>query len=137
MSFRPRNLLFFGATGNIGQHILAGVLAARDEFARVAIFTSPATAQAKATFLDGLKTEKRVEVIVGDIRDEEAVRKAYEGIDTVISALGRLAIASQIALVRLAAASPSVRWFLPSESWRCAPPSRRRPTKTGSATRTS
>lgn len=37
------------------------------------------------------------------------------GIDTVISALGRLAIASQIPLICLAAASPSVRWFLPSE----------------------
>lgn len=39
----------------------------------------------------------------------------HSGIDTVISALGRLAIAAQIPLVYLAAASPSVRWFLPSE----------------------
>lgn len=34
----------------------------------------------------------------------------HSGIDTVISALGRLAIAAQIPLVRLAASSPSVRW---------------------------
>lgn len=37
------------------------------------------------------------------------------GIDTVISALGRGAIASQIPLIRLADASPTVKWFLPSE----------------------
>lgn len=83
MSFQPRNILFFGATGNIGKHILAGVLSARDEFDRVAIFTSPATAQSKAAFLDDLKASKRVEVIVGDIKDEEAVKKAYEGLSFV------------------------------------------------------
>lgn len=37
------------------------------------------------------------------------------GIDTVISALGRMALAQQIPLIRLAAASPSVKLFLPSE----------------------
>lgn len=37
------------------------------------------------------------------------------GIDTVVSALGRNTLAQQIPLIRLAAASPSVKWFLPSE----------------------
>lgn len=37
------------------------------------------------------------------------------GIDTVISALGRGVIAQQIPLIRLAAASSSVKLFLPSE----------------------
>lgn len=37
------------------------------------------------------------------------------GIDTVISALGRNALAQQIPLIRLAAASKDVKWFLPSE----------------------
>jgi hypothetical protein len=37
------------------------------------------------------------------------------GIDTVISALGRPAILLQILLIQLAAASDSVKWFLPSE----------------------
>ena len=37
------------------------------------------------------------------------------GIDTVISALGRNTLAQQIPLIRLAAASPSVKLFLPSE----------------------
>jgi len=37
------------------------------------------------------------------------------GIDTVISCLGRTAIAEQIPLIKLAASSDSVKWFLPSE----------------------
>ena len=37
------------------------------------------------------------------------------GIDTVVSALGRTAILHQIPLIKLAAASGSVKWFFPSE----------------------
>lgn len=43
------------------------------------------------------------------------ITKRLIGIDTVISALGRNALAEQIPLIRLAAASSSVKWFLPSE----------------------
>lgn len=39
----------------------------------------------------------------------------FVGIDTVISAVGRPAILLQIPLIKLAAASDSVKWFLPSE----------------------
>ncbi|KOC14200.1 isoflavone reductase family protein [Aspergillus flavus AF70] len=114
-SFKPRNILLFGATGNIGTYILQAILTARDEFDRIAIFTSQATAASKKDYLDDLKRTKNVEVLVGDVQDQDAVRKAYHGIDTVISALGRGAIASQIPLIRLADASPTVKWFLPSE----------------------
>ncbi|KAE8374206.1 hypothetical protein BDV26DRAFT_270453 [Aspergillus bertholletiae] len=114
-SFQPKNVLLFGATGNIGTYILDAILAARGEFDRVAIFTSPATAASKKDLLEDLKRTKGVEVLVGDVQDEDAVRKAYDGIDTVISALGRGAIASQIPLIRLADAAPTVKWFLPSE----------------------
>jgi FlaA1/EpsC-like NDP-sugar epimerase len=78
-TFRPRNILLFGATGNIGIYILNAILAAREEFDRIAIFTSSATATSKSDFLNGLKQNKNVEVIVGDIQDEDAVRKAYNG----------------------------------------------------------
>ncbi|KAJ5677677.1 uncharacterized protein N7477_003310 [Penicillium maclennaniae] len=110
----PQNILIFGATGQIGSFILTAVLSARSQFGRVAIFTSPHTAKTKAADLEILK-KQNVEVIVGDITDENAINSAYEGIDTVISALGRNALAEQIPLIRLAAASPSVKWFLPSE----------------------
>lgn len=128
-----QNLLLFGATGTIGSYILDAILSTRDQFGRIAIFTSARTAETKASYLNDLKTQKNVEVIVGDIEDEGAVKAAYEGmyrtaahfdkskltrllgIDTIISALGRTALAQQIPLIKLAAASSSVKWFLPSE----------------------
>ncbi|KAJ5650325.1 uncharacterized protein N7484_004048 [Penicillium longicatenatum] len=110
----PKNLLIFGATGTIGSFILEAILSARSQFDRVAIFTSPRTAETKAAYLEKLKAQN-IEIIVGDVEDENAVKAAYTGIDTVISALGRMALAQQIPLIRLAAASPSVKLFLPSE----------------------
>ncbi|KAJ5585084.1 uncharacterized protein N7459_004884 [Penicillium hispanicum] len=110
----PQNLLLFGATGQIGSFILDAILSARAHFGRIVVFTSARTAETKASLLDQLK-QQHVEIVVGDVEDESAVKAAYEGIDTVISALGRNALAQQIPLIRLAAASPSVKLFLPSE----------------------
>ncbi|KAJ5894587.1 hypothetical protein N7495_006278 [Penicillium taxi] len=113
----PKNILLFGATGQIGTFILDAILTARSQFDRIAIFTSAATAekdQKKHSYIEKLK-QQNVEVIVGSLEDESAVKAAYEEIDTVISALGRNALAQQIPLIRLAATTPSVKWFLPSE----------------------
>ncbi|KAJ9244080.1 isoflavone reductase family protein [Paecilomyces variotii] len=113
--FQPRNILLFGATGNIGKFILDAIVNARDDFSRVVVFTSPASAQSKASFFNDLKTNRRVEVITGDITNEKDVTEAYKGIDTVISALGRTVIEAQIPLIRLADQASDVKWFLPSE----------------------
>lgn len=150
----PQNILLFGATGAIGRFILNALLAQRSQFGRIAIFTSPRTAETKGEQLK----KQGIEVIVGSIEDESAVKAAYEGkythththtqsaspssmdytsnplsilysilnlqqrrltsipgITTVISALGRNTLAHQIPLIRLAAASPTVKWFFPSE----------------------
>jgi len=73
-----QSILLFGATGQIGSFILSAVLTARSQFGRVAIFTSPRTAETKAAFLEKLK-QQNVEVIIGDIEDENAVKAAYSG----------------------------------------------------------
>jgi hypothetical protein len=62
------NLLLFGATGYIGEFILDHIIEAKDYFGRIAIFTSPGTAEAKAQRLSGLSA-KGVQVIVGDVRN--------------------------------------------------------------------
>jgi uncharacterized protein YbjT (DUF2867 family) len=80
--FRPKNILFFGATGNIGRHILDAVLSARDEFDRVVIFTAPYAEGkdgGKAAYLKQKQDSKRVEIITGDITDEKTVLGAYKG----------------------------------------------------------
>lgn len=73
-----KNILLFGATGNIGSFILDVILTQRFKFGRIAIFTSPHTAETKAEQLNKLK-EQGVEVIVGNVEDEDAVKAAYEG----------------------------------------------------------
>lgn len=74
----PQNILVFGATGQIGSFILDAILSARDQFTRVAIFTSPRTAETKAPYLDTLK-QQNVEIIIGDVEDENAIKAGYEG----------------------------------------------------------
>lgn len=74
----PKNLLLFGATGTIGTYILEGILSARSQFDRVAIFTSPNTAETKKAHLENLK-KQGVEIIIGNIEDEESIKAAYEG----------------------------------------------------------
>jgi uncharacterized protein YbjT (DUF2867 family) len=84
MSFKPSNVLLFGATGQIGSFILDAILSARDKFERVAIFTSQNTVDTKGDLLTQLK-KSGVEIIVGDISDEAAVGKAYEGMTLFFS----------------------------------------------------
>lgn len=79
MTFQPKNILLIGATGQIGSHILSALLTARQEFNRIALFTSPSTASKKATYLADLRTKNQVEVIVGDITSENDIRNAYNG----------------------------------------------------------
>ncbi|KAK2763864.1 hypothetical protein FQN54_009482 [Arachnomyces sp. PD_36] len=109
-----KNILLFGATGLIGTHILEALIQSKDSFSRIAIYTSPGTVERKPDVLDAIK-KSGVDVIVGEVGDEKRVGEAYQGIDTVISALGRDALSSQLSLINAAASSPSVKWFLPSE----------------------
>ncbi|KAH6637775.1 hypothetical protein C7974DRAFT_306960 [Boeremia exigua] len=110
----PRKILIFGATGLIGKYIIQEIVSAQPPFEKIGLFTSPATVEKKAEEIQGWR-EKGVEVVVGDVNDEGDVRDAYKSYDTVISALGRNAILTQIPLLRLAAQSPSIRYFYPSE----------------------
>ncbi|OJK00097.1 hypothetical protein ASPACDRAFT_118019 [Aspergillus aculeatus ATCC 16872] len=108
------NILIFGATGAIGSYITQALLDDRAHFGRFAIFTSPQSLQTKTEVLDKLRRQG-VDILVGDLGNADEVRKAYAGYDTVVSALGRTAIAAQIPLIHLAAESETVRRFLPSE----------------------
>ncbi|KAL6697105.1 hypothetical protein J3F84DRAFT_368022 [Trichoderma pleuroticola] len=113
-SFKPLHILAFGATGNIGKHIVNQLIRATPSFPRISIFTSPNTVATKPELLSQWK-DAGVSVIVGDITNAEDVKRAYGGVDTAISCLGRGALEHQFELIRLADESDSVRWFFPSE----------------------
>ncbi|KAF9890866.1 hypothetical protein FE257_005442 [Aspergillus nanangensis] len=108
------NLLMFGATGAIGNYIIKAIINSKDAFGRIAVFTSANTVASKVKEIDALK-QAGVEIITGDIASQDDVKAAYSGFDTVISALGRGAIASQIPLIQLAAESSNIKRFVPSE----------------------
>lgn len=114
MSFQPSSILILGATGSIGKYITNHVVDAQPPFQQVTVFTSEGTLSKKAEYIQELKS-KDVKVITGDITNAQDVKNAYEGIDTVISAVGRNVLETQIDLIRLAEESSSVKWFFPSE----------------------
>lgn len=113
MTTKP-NILIIGGTGLIGEHISNAIVASREHFDRIALFTSANTVFTKAAFVDGLKA-RDVEIIVGDIKLADDVREAYSGFDTVVSCVGRQVIAAQQELIRLADRHPDVKRFFPSE----------------------
>ncbi|KAK4104386.1 hypothetical protein N658DRAFT_419155 [Parathielavia hyrcaniae] len=113
-SFAASKILIFGGTGTIGRYITTAVLRAKPALQQVVLFTSPNSAKAKAQQLETWKSQG-LSVVVGDLTSEADVKAAYNGVDTVISAVGRGGLQHQIKLLELAEASESVRWFLPSE----------------------
>lgn len=72
------NLLVFGATGAIGSYIIAAIVNARDSFNRIAVFTSQNTLSTKETEINVLR-DKGVEILVGDVTNEDDVLKAFDG----------------------------------------------------------
>lgn len=113
-SFIPAKILIFGGTGTIGRYITTALLRAKPSFQQIVVFTSPKGAKEKAEQLEKWKSEG-ASVVVGDLTSEADVTAAYTDVDTVISAVGRGGIQHQLNLLRLAEASGSVQWFLPSE----------------------
>lgn len=113
-AFQPTSILIFGATGNIGAYITDKIADAQPPFAQVAIFTSENTVSKKSAYISELKS-KGVKIITGDVTSEKDVKAAYEGIDTVVSILGRDLLDKQIDLIKLAEESLSIQWFFPSE----------------------
>ncbi|KAI2465398.1 NAD(P)-binding protein [Annulohypoxylon bovei var. microspora] len=113
----PSKILIIGATGTIGKYITNAIVSAEPRIGQqISIFTSQATAASptKQGLLSPWKS-KGVSVIIGDLNNPDDVRNAYSGIDTIVSCLGRNALASQIGLLKLAEESKDVQWFFPSE----------------------
>lgn len=114
MAAKTRNIIIFGATGLIGRHITNTILYHANEFGRIVVFTSSNTVSTKPDEIAKLKA-LGAEIITGDLTSVDDVNKAYNGIDTVVSCLGRPAIHLQLLLVELADKHSDVKKFFPSE----------------------
>lgn len=114
-SLAPSKILIFGATGQIGTYITEALLAAAPPFPSISIFTSAETARSKDALLSQWKA-RGLSVIVGDVTDKAQVQAAYaNGVDTVVSAVGRNVLLGQKDLIRWAEEAGGVKWFFPSE----------------------
>ena len=112
---KTSRILIFGASGLIGTPITTAILAAAPQHSwKVSVFTSPESAQKKSRLFSDLEA-RGAKIILGDLDSAEDVKAAYEGIDTVVSCLGRRAIEKQILLVQLADKHRDIKRFLPSE----------------------
>ncbi|KAK5118649.1 hypothetical protein LTR85_008114 [Meristemomyces frigidus] len=114
MAASTKNILIFGATGLIGEHITKAILDKKENFGRIGIFTSETTLKTKPEQIGHLESQG-VEIITGDITSEDAVKDAYNGFDTVVSCVGRPAIHHQLKLIELADHHPGIKRFFPSE----------------------
>ena len=77
-SSKLQNILIFGATGLIGQHITNALLSAKSNFSKIGIFTSASSIQKKANLLDAFKAQG-AEIFTGDLQNEDDVKAAYRG----------------------------------------------------------
>ena len=114
MAHKTKNIIIFGATGLIGEHITNAIVSNKADFGRLAIFTSQNTLQSKSDAIDKLKSQG-VEVITGDLTSKSDINEALKGFDTVVSAVGRPVIHTQIQIVELMDKHPDVKRFFPSE----------------------
>jgi len=78
MSQKLDSVLLLGATGTIGLHILGAFKNSVHSFKRVAILTSQKTFEAKESLMSDLK-QHGVEVIVGDITNDEFLKEIFAG----------------------------------------------------------
>ncbi|KAF2770768.1 NAD(P)-binding protein [Teratosphaeria nubilosa] len=113
MSAATKSILIFGATGLIGEHITKAIVDSK-KFKRIGIFTSNNTVWTKSEEIDALKAQG-VEVFSGNLTSPDAVKEAYNGFDTIVSAVGRPVIHHQVNLIEWADQHPDVKRFFPSE----------------------
>ncbi|QDS75962.1 hypothetical protein FKW77_003701 [Venturia effusa] len=108
------NILVFGATGLIGKYITEALINEKSSFDNLGIFTSQSTLDSKASYIEFLRSNG-VKIHAGDVSSSQDVLEAYKSYDTVVSAVGRAVIQSQIPLLALAEQTPNIKRFFPSE----------------------
>ncbi|MBS0622483.1 MAG: UDP-N-acetylglucosamine 4,6-dehydratase (inverting) [Verrucomicrobia bacterium] len=80
-----KNILITGGTGSFGQAFAREVLAYHD-CAKVIIFSRDEWKQWQMRQEDPLFTSEKIRYFLGDVRDRERLRRAFDGVDIVIHA---------------------------------------------------
>ncbi|CAO3663453.1 unnamed protein product [Umbelopsis ramanniana] len=107
-----KSIAVFGATGDLGPYLVDALLESK-AFTTIKVLTRLETFEEKPQTFDDLKA-RGVQVEALDLKNENAVVEALQGIDAVVSSIGGKVLANQLLWVK-AAAKAGVRRFIPSE----------------------
>jgi len=77
-SYVPKNILVFGATGNIGRYIVNALLENKSSFGKIAAFAYEDSVKKKPELFEKAKT-RGVEIITGELTDEAKLAEVYKG----------------------------------------------------------
>jgi UDP-N-acetylglucosamine 4,6-dehydratase/5-epimerase len=80
------SVLVTGATGSFGRRFVDTLLRVPDGPSRVVVFSRDELKQYEMSRLPGLEGDRRLRFFLGDVRDKDRLRRAFEGVDVVVHA---------------------------------------------------
>jgi UDP-N-acetylglucosamine 4,6-dehydratase (inverting) len=80
------SVLVTGATGSFGRRFVETILRLPNGPARVVVFSRDELKQYEMSRLPGLAGDRRLRFFLGDVRDRDRLRRAFEGVDVVVHA---------------------------------------------------
>jgi UDP-N-acetylglucosamine 4,6-dehydratase len=80
------SVLVTGGTGSFGRRFVDALLRLPDGPARVVVFSRDELKQYEMSRLPGIEGDRRMRFFLGDVRDKDRVRRAFEGVDVVVHA---------------------------------------------------
>lgn len=85
-NFKPRSILLTGGTGSFGKVFVKMILERYPEVERLVVFSRDELKQFEMSQEFPRSKYKQLEFIIGDVRDGSRLRRACEGIDTIVHA---------------------------------------------------
>ena len=79
-------VLVTGGTGSFGRRFVDALLRLPDGPARVVVFSRDELKQYEMSRLPGIEGDRRMRFFLGDVRDKDRLRRAFEGVDVVVHA---------------------------------------------------
>lgn len=85
-SLSTRSILITGGTGSFGRALVARLLANYPEVERIVVFSRDELKQYEMAQVFPGSQYKQIRFFIGDVRDQDRIKRALEGVDTVVHA---------------------------------------------------
>jgi FlaA1/EpsC-like NDP-sugar epimerase len=84
--FDNKSILVTGGTGSFGRAFVRAVLSKYPDVRRLVVYSRDELKQYEMSQLFSPEKHRALRYFIGDVRDEDRLRRALEGIDTVVEA---------------------------------------------------